>query len=92
LRKGQPEGIIGSSPYKSETDELMSISLSHSAKYFVTGGGMGVVRIYDYQSSQFVSEHRAHSGCITKVAFSPDDKQIVSTGRDGLIAVWNVFL
>lgn len=53
---------------------------------------MGIVRIYDYGSGAFITECRAHSNSITSVKFSPDDKQIVSTGRDGLVAVWNYFL
>jgi WD40 repeat protein len=92
LRKTQPEVILESSPYKGESDELLSISISNSNKYFVTGGMLGVVRVFEFESGKFVSECRAHSNIITNVKFSPDDKQIVSVGRDGLVAVWNCFL
>ncbi len=92
LRKSQPEVILESSPYKGESDELLSICISHNNKYFVTGGMLGIVRIYDFASGQFVTECKAHSGTITCVRFSPDDKQIISTGRDGLVVVWNFFL
>lgn len=92
LRKTQPELMLESSPYKGESDELLSISISNSNKYFVTGGMLGVVRVFEFDSGKFVSECRAHSNVITNVKFSPDDKQIVSVGRDGLIAVWNSFL
>jgi WD40 repeat protein len=70
----------------------MSIAVSSSNKYFVTGGQLGVVRVYDYQSGAFITECRAHSSGITCVKFSQDDKQVVSTGRDGLVVVWNFFL
>lgn len=53
---------------------------------------MGVVRIYDLESGQFVTDCRAHSSAIMSLKFSPDGKQIVSTGIDGLVAIWNVFL
>jgi len=53
---------------------------------------MGIVRIYDYQTGGFVTDCRAHSNSILSLRFSPDGKQIVSTGQDGLIAIWNVFL
>ena len=53
---------------------------------------MGIVRIYDYATGNFLSDCRAHSNAILSLRFSPDGKQIVSTGQDGLIAIWNVFL
>ena len=81
-----------SSPYKGESDELMSIAISSNNKYFVTGGALGVVRIYDFSNGAFLNECRAHSSSVTCVKFSPDAKQIVSTGRDGLVVVWNFFL
>jgi len=92
LRKANPEILLESSPYKGESDELLSICISHDNKYFVTGGLLGIVRLYEFQSGKFVAECRAHSNAITSVKFSPDDKQIVSAGRDGLVAVWNCFL
>lgn len=48
LRKTHPEAILESSPYRGETDELNSISISNSNKYFAVGGAAGVVRIYDF--------------------------------------------
>ena len=81
-----------SSPFKGESEELFAIAISNSNKYFAVGGALGVLRIYDFSSGQFIHECRAHSGAIAAIAFSPDDKQIVSTGRDGLVAIWNIFL
>ena len=81
-----------SSPYKGESDELMSIAVSSNNKYFATGGALGVVRIYEFATGAFITVCRAHSSCITCVRFSPDDRQLVSTARDGLVVVWNFFL
>ena len=74
LRKTQPEQILESSPFKGESDELMSISISHNNKYFVTAGQLGIVRIYDFLTGAFITECRAHSNSVTSVRFSPDDK------------------
>lgn len=74
MRKSQPEVILESSPYKGESDELISISISHNNKYFVTGGMLGIVRVYDFSNGNFITECRAHSSVITSVKFSPDDK------------------
>lgn len=92
LRKSNPETILESSPYRGESDELLSICISHNNKFFVTGGMLGIVRIYDFSNGSFITECKAHSSSITCVKFSPDDKQVVSTGRDGLVVVWNFFL
>jgi WD40 repeat protein len=92
LRKTQADAVLESSPYRGESDELLSICISHNNKYFVTGGQLGIVRIYDFSNGSFIAECKAHSSTITCVKFSPDDKQVVSTGRDGLVVVWNFFL
>jgi len=92
LRKTNPEAVLESSPYRGETDELNSIAISNSNKYFAVGGQSGVLRIYDFSSGRFIVECKAHSRAITSVAFSSDDRQVISTGKDGLIAVWNVFM
>ena len=92
LRKANPEAVLESSPYRGETDELNSIAISHSNKYFAVGGQSGVLRLYDFSAGQFIVECKAHSSAITEVNFSADDRQVISTGRDGLIAIWNIFL
>ena len=92
LRKINAEAILESSPYRGETDELNSVAISNSNKYFAVGGATGVLRLYDFSSGQFIIDCKAHSGPITTVVFSGDDKQVISTGRDGLIAVWNIYM
>jgi len=92
LRKAQPEVQLESSPYKDESDELFSVAISHNNKHFVCGGTLGIVRIYEFSSGKFIAEKKSHSNAITCVKFTPDDKQIVSTGRDGLVIVWNCFV
>jgi WD40 repeat protein len=84
--------ILESSPYKGESDELFSVCISNNNKFFATGGMLGIVRIYDYNTGQFITQCKAHSNSIMSVKFSPDDKQLVSAGTDGLVAIWNVFL
>ncbi len=73
------------------TDEGKVIKLSNSGKYIATGGTGGVVRLWSYDSSTLLSEAAGHSGTVTSIAFSPDDKQIVSVGEDGSIFFWMLF-
>ncbi len=66
--------LLESSPYHGESDELFSVSISHNNKYFATGGQLGILRIYHFETGKFITEKRGHSNSITSVRFSPDDK------------------
>jgi cilia- and flagella-associated protein 52 len=92
LRKVSAEAVLDSSPYKGESEELNSIAISNSNKYFAVGGALGVLRIYEFSSGKFIHECKAHSSEILSVSFSPDDRQLISTGKDGLVAIWNLYL
>lgn len=88
----QPEAVLPSSPNPNESDELYCISISKDGRFFATGGSLGIVRLWDYSTGKCVSEQKGHSKPIACIRFSPDSKQIVSTGFDGLVLVWNVFM
>eukprot|EP00826_Nyctotherus_ovalis_P020852 TRINITY_DN1661_c0_g3_i2.p1 TRINITY_DN1661_c0_g3~~TRINITY_DN1661_c0_g3_i2.p1 ORF type:complete len:625 (-),score=159.27 TRINITY_DN1661_c0_g3_i2:71-1945(-) len=91
LRQSTPVSIVDAFPSPGPEDELQSIALSKDNKYFVTSGNLGVVRLWDTSTLKMMAEVKAHSGCATCARFSPDEKQIVSTGEDGLIMIWNLF-
>ena len=55
LRKAQPEAILESSPYRGESDELLSVSVSRNNKYFATGGMAGILRVYEFSSGKFIN-------------------------------------
>ena len=74
LRKANAETILEGSPYRGETDELNSVAISNSNKYFAVGGAQGVLRLFEFSSGKFITDCRAHSGPITSVVFSADDR------------------
>lgn len=47
--------------------------------------------MWDYHTSNLISELSGHSGSILDIAFSPDDRQIVSVAEDGSIILWCIF-
>ena len=87
LTKANALYVGESSPYVGENDELFSVSISPDGRFFATGGQLGVLRVWDLQTFKFIKECKGHSNTIMCVQFSPDSKQIISTGRDGLVLV-----
>ncbi len=49
------------------------------------------MRVWNYETSEMLHAGRGHSGCITAIVFSPDDRQIISVADDGSIIMWCVF-
>ena len=72
-------------------DECFSIAVSHNGKFFATGGSEEIVRLWDIGTGKVLGEGSGHSGTINTVAFSADDKQFISGGKDGSIFLWNVY-
>ena len=56
-----------------------------------TGGSAGILRVWWFESSKLISACVAHSGNINGVAFTPDDRQIVTVGEDGCVNIWCVY-
>jgi WD40 repeat protein len=72
-------------------EELHTISLSPDDRYLATAGTGLVVKIWDITAGKVISEGHGHSRAVQKVAFSPDGKQLVSTGPDHAIFLWNIY-
>lgn len=74
-----------------DEDEGRCIARSNNGKYIATGGSMGMLRLFDYESAALLFSGGGHSGTINGVAFSPDDKQVVTVGEDGCVFIWCIF-
>lgn len=92
LREANPAKSYDTNSNPKKGDECMGLAISHDGRYFATGGSEQIVRLWDLAAGKVLAEGTGHSGCINTVAFSADDKQIVSGGRDGSILVWNLYL
>lgn len=71
--------------------EQMCIAASSNGNVVAFGGVDKIVRLYDTLEYSPLAECIGHSDAIVSIKFSPDDRQIVSTGADGCIFVWNVY-
>lgn len=38
-----------------------------------------------------LAQATAHSGFVSDITFSLDDRQVISTGQDGAISIWCIF-
>ncbi|KAF4322159.1 hypothetical protein JM18_001102 [Phytophthora kernoviae] len=87
LRIDTPVTVI----QKAHEEEATCIAVAHNLDVFATGGNDRLVKLWDYNTSQLIMDGVGHSGNVRGLAFSPDDRQLVSVGDDGCVFVWNVY-
>lgn len=76
-------------PYK-----VLSIQVSPSGRLLAFGTETNEVFIYSIQGQnqiQFIAKGLGHSGPVTKLKWTPDEKQIISVSSDSSISVWNFY-
>jgi len=89
----EPTGCIdspGPTP-DSPAVRLRCVEVSPSGRYIAAGADDARLYIYDLASCSCIQECEGHAGGLTSVRWSPDQKQIVTAGRDGCVIVWNFF-
>lgn len=71
--------------------KLRCLEVSPSGRYIAARAEDCKLYIYDLVSCGCIQECGGHSEGIAKVRWSPDQKQIVTAGKDGCVIVWNFF-
>jgi len=71
---------------------LRCCEVSPNGRYIAAGSDDSRMYIYDLASCACIQECEGHAGGVTQVRWSPDQKQILSAGKDGCIIVWNFFI
>lgn len=61
--------------------ELNTLCLTKEGKHFATGGQDGILKIWNYDEGVCYYEGEGHSGSITKIKISPDQRTIISVGN-----------
>ena len=87
LNKPDPVRLI--SP--AHDGEAMCVAVSNNGQLVATGGTDDMVMLWDMAGGSLLAEGSGHSGVVQSLAFSPDDKQLVSVGEDGNAMIWNVY-
>lgn len=52
---------------------------------------MFVYQFLNQNQVQFLAKGLGHSGPVTKLKWTPDEKQIISVSTDSSISVWNFY-
>ncbi len=91
LRQANPVKVLDTNNNLKKGDECFSLAISHHGKLFATGGVEQIVRLWDLSSGKIITEGTGHSGAVNTLAFSADDRQLVSGGKDGSIFLWNIY-
>jgi WD40 repeat protein len=67
-----------------------SLALGAGARLLASGGGDGIVRLWDTEQGRCVRTLEGAGGTIAALAFSPDARTLVSGTKEGVVTVWDV--
>ncbi|XP_066036328.1 guanine nucleotide-exchange factor SEC12 isoform X3 [Chamaea fasciata] len=65
-----------------------AVRFSSDGALLATGGADGFLRLWEFPSMKKTLEFKAHDGEIEDIALGPDNKQVVTAGRDFQCCVW----
>jgi WD40 repeat protein len=74
----------------SDSGEINTLSITEQGDHFVSGGQDKKVKVWDYDEGICYFNGIGHSGDITKICISPDQRSIVSVGTEGAIFMWQM--
>ena len=70
---------------------MTCVSVSPSGTYLAVSGGQ-LVSIFDLASGiRLMAQGQGHSDSVVSLAWSPDEKQVLSAGDDCCVCVWNFY-
>jgi len=73
-------------PYK-----LLCIDVSPSGKYLAVGSETTEILVFEVATKAFLGKFDGHSGPVTSLKFTPDERQIISVSSDSSLCIWNFF-
>jgi WD40 repeat protein len=71
------------------TDLVLALGLSPKGDRLVSGSADRTIKLWRMEDGSLIGSLFGYTSEVTSVAFSPDDKFVISGGEDG-IAVWDV--
>jgi len=74
----------------SDEGEINALAITKEGEHFVSGGEDKVVKLWGYDEGLCQYSGVGHSGAITRITISPDQKSIVSVGEEGAVFIWKM--
>jgi cilia- and flagella-associated protein 52 len=71
---------------------IRAIEVSPSGRFVAYAGDDQILKVLDSRTQQIISLGQSHSATILSLAWTPDEKQILSGGEDSCLSVWNFFI
>lgn len=71
-------------------ESVWGMAFSRDGELFATVDAAGTVRIWNRRDLRLLREIQAHETDAVEVVFTADDRELISTGNDGRVLVWDV--
>lgn len=68
---------------------VIGLTLSRDGKTLLTGGGDGIIRVWDLASGQLQRTLTGHTNSTYMAEFSPNEKLLASSSRDTTARIWD---
>eukprot|EP00002_Diphylleia_rotans_P027250 TRINITY_DN5458_c0_g1_i4.p1 TRINITY_DN5458_c0_g1~~TRINITY_DN5458_c0_g1_i4.p1 ORF type:complete len:980 (-),score=137.24 TRINITY_DN5458_c0_g1_i4:162-3101(-) len=76
------------------TSRILSLAIDSTHKILISGGSDQFIRIWPWFGEHLITpEYQrfiGHCGDVTCIAMGPDERHLLSTGRDGKLIVWRL--
>ncbi|MBC8875719.1 MAG: protein kinase [Planctomycetes bacterium] len=83
-----PDGRYLRTFRQSDGGALYSLALSSDGRYVAAGSNEGVIRVWEVDSAEELTEMRGHGSRVNAMAFSPDASRLVSVGHE--VMLWDL--
>ena len=69
---------------------MLSVSISHDGRLVAAGCQDSIIRIWDVQTGYLVERLRGHGFYVLSIAFTLDDRGLISGGNDTKVKCWDL--
>ncbi|KAB8141867.1 WD40 repeat domain-containing protein [Chloroflexia bacterium SDU3-3] len=82
--------LLGRRPHAEPHSWSSAIAFSHDGGRLAVGGNDATAGVWDVRSGVQIYRLTGHTGMVSSIAFSPNDRSLVTRSADGSVRVWSV--